>query len=110
MTFDDELTLIEIMFTENEMGDSIEHEERTIVLCGVKSVTRSEHYAAAANDIVPSIVFIINKYDYNKQSKVEFEGNKYRVIRTYAQDKAKELSDFETIELICEGGDNFGDA
>jgi SPP1 family predicted phage head-tail adaptor len=110
MTFDYELTLIKLTYSENDMGDSIGIEGRSNILCDVASVTRSEHYAAASHGMKPEIVFIVNQYDYNKQSFVEFEGNKYRVIRYYQPKKSKGIEDFETIELICEGIVNHANA
>jgi SPP1 family predicted phage head-tail adaptor len=110
MTFDYVLTLIKLTYSENDMGDSISTEERSNILCDVVSVTRSEHYAAASHGMKPEIVFIVNQYDYNKQSMVEFEGNKYIVIRYYRPKKSKGIDDFETVELICEGVVNHGNA
>ena len=103
MTFDDELVLIEKVSSTNEIGDPVTTEIRTSVLCGVRSVRQSEHYAAAAHGLQPEIVFVINQYDYSGQKDVEYSGQKYRVIRTYKADKAKDFSDFENIELVCQG-------
>lgn len=107
VTFDYELTLIKVTSTENAMGDFIEQEEPLNVLCDVESVTRSEHYAASSNGIKPEIVFILNQYEYDKQRLVEFEGTRYKVIREY---KSKQPKYFDTIELVCEGVTNNGDA
>lgn len=103
MAFDHELTLISVNSTENDMGDIIAMESRIEVLCDVESVTRSEHYSASANGLRPEIVFVLNQYDYNKQELVEFEGVKYRVIRSYKSKKSKRIDD---LELICEGAVN----
>jgi SPP1 family predicted phage head-tail adaptor len=103
VTFDNELTLINLTYLENDMGDSISEEERLDILCAVKSVTRSEHYAAAKNGMKPEIVFVVNQYDYSKQSMVELEGIRYNVIREYRPGKSNGLDDFETIELVCQG-------
>ena len=100
MTYDYELTLINITYSENAMGDSIEIENTVDILCAVESVTQSEHYAAASNGMKPSIVFITNQHEYEKQQLVEFEGDRYRVTRTF---KPSDPKYFETIELICEG-------
>lgn len=108
MTFDYELILFDITHSENEMGDSIEVETPVHVLCDVQSVTRSEHYAAGASGLKPVIVFVINKYDYSGQKKVEFEEKKYSVLREYSTNKSKSIGDFETLELICEGVVNHG--
>lgn len=108
MTFDDELTLIKLTHGDNEIGDAISAEERTIVLCEVMSVTRSEHYAAAQNGLRPEITFIVNVYDYDDQQRVEYEGKLYKVIRHFQPKKSKALSDFETIELVCQGLESNG--
>ncbi|KNY24843.1 hypothetical protein [Pseudobacteroides cellulosolvens] len=104
MTKDYELVLIDnSASTVNDIGNVITTEVRTPVLCGIRSVTRSEHYAAAANDLKPEIVFIINKYEYTGQKEAEFENARYRIIRTFVPDKNKDISDFEDMELVCSG-------
>ena len=101
MTYDLELTLISTTYTENEMGDMIPVETRLVVLCDVQSVTRAEHYSAAANGPKPSIVFVLNKFEYEGQKDVEYEGIRYNVDRSYAPKKSKGIDDFEDIELVC---------
>jgi hypothetical protein len=103
MSFDYELILISCTSTENDMGDAIDAENPTPILCDVQSVSRSEHYAAAAHNLKPEIVFIVNQYDYNGEKEVEFEGNRFIVIREYKPKKSKGLADFESIELVCKG-------
>lgn len=95
MTYDHELTLVKQTFVSNEIGNQIPVETEITVLCGIKSVARNEFYSAATTGIKPSIVFIIHGYEYNGQQIVEFEGVRYRVIRTYA-------TSFEELELTCE--------
>jgi len=53
---------------------------------------------------------VISKWDYDGEKEVEFEGKKYNVLRTYQAKKAKGLGDFETLELVCEGVVNRGNA
>lgn len=103
MTFDHELILLGTTKGENEMGDPIAVPTRRAVLCDVQSVARSEHYQAAAHGLKPEIVFVISKYEYQGEKEVEFEGEPYRVLRTYTPKKSKGLADFETAELVCEG-------
>lgn len=109
MTFDDELILVELDYPQDDLGQSEETEiSRTPVLCEVLSVTRSEFFAGAQAGMQPEMVFVINKYDYTGQSRVEHDGKEYDVIRHYAPKKSKDLSDFETIELVCQGVANRG--
>ena len=95
MTYDHELTLISQTITEDEIGNQIPVETETVVLCGLKSVGRNEFYSAAVTGLKPELVFVIHGYEYNGEQEVKFEGNRYRVIRTY-------LTDFEEVELTCE--------
>jgi SPP1 family predicted phage head-tail adaptor len=95
MTYDNELVLIAQEFVEDEIGNQISQETRKTVLCNVKSVGRNEFYSAATTGLRPSIVFVIHGYEYEGEGKVEFEGVKYNVIRTYS-------TNFEEVELICE--------
>jgi SPP1 family predicted phage head-tail adaptor len=103
VTFDYELSLISKQYSKNAIGDLIETESVNKVLCGRKSVTRSEHYAAAANGLQPEVVFVVNRYEYAGQKEVEFEGKRYRVIRSYLNDKPADISECDNLELICQG-------
>lgn len=95
MTYDYELTLVSETYQENNIGDMVPIETEKTVLCGLKSITRNEFYAAAQAGINPEIVFVVHGYEYEGEKKVKFEGENYRVIRTYS-------TDFEEIELTCE--------
>nr|WP_309099072.1 phage head closure protein [Fredinandcohnia onubensis] len=110
MTFDYELTLIRVSYIENDIGDHIPTENKSVILCDVQSVTRSEHYSAATHGLKPEIVFVVNKFDYQGQKEIEFEGVRYKVIRDYTSKQAKGIADFETIELICKGMSNHANA
>lgn len=83
MTYDHELTLIGQTIQEDDIGNQISVETETVVLCGLKSVGRSEFYSGAATGLRPELVFVIHAYEYNGEQIVEFEGVRYRVIRTY---------------------------
>jgi len=103
VTFDHELILVSTKEEENELGDIVLVPVRRPVLCDVMSVTRSEHYQAAAYGLQPEVVFVINRYEYQGEKEAEFEGREYRVIRTYQPKRARDIGDFETMELVCEG-------
>lgn len=96
MTYDHELTLISYKFDKDNIGQEIETDPvKRKILCSVKSIGRNEFYAAAQAGLRPSITFVIHGYEYNGEETVEFEGKRYKVIRTYAEN-------FEELELICE--------
>jgi len=113
----DELVLLRMVTVENDLGDLINQLERTPVLCSVESVTRSEFYQAAAHDMQPEIVFVINRHDYSGQAEVEFENERYEVIRSYLPNRAgagrsrnPNPMDIDRLELICKGVEVNGDA
>jgi SPP1 family predicted phage head-tail adaptor len=110
VTFDYELILIKMEAGENDLGDPITVRSERPVLCDVLSVGRNEHYQAAAHGLKPELVFVVSKWDYDGEKEVEFEGKKYNVLRTYQPKNAKGLGDFETMELVCEGVVNRGNA
>lgn len=92
--YNHELTLIKQIETEDELGNQIYEEKPTTVLCKFKSIGRNEFYSASTAGLKPEKVFVIHGYEYNQESLVEFEGERYSVVRTYT-------NDFEEIELVC---------
>jgi SPP1 family predicted phage head-tail adaptor len=95
VTYDHELILIEESFTEDEIGNQIPDKIKRPVLCQVKSIGSNEFYNAATSGLKPVIEFIIHGYEYDGESKVEFEGTLYSIIRTYKRS-------YEEIELTCQ--------
>ncbi|MDO3680563.1 phage head closure protein [Paenibacillus ehimensis] len=95
MTYDYEVTLIGQTFEEDEIGNQIPVETKMAILCDKKSASRSEFYNAAAAGLRPEFVLVVHAYEYSGEQVVEFEGSRYRVIRTYA-------TGFEELELTCE--------
>lgn len=90
-----ELTLIKLTYSFDDIGNQIVEEVKTDIFCNVKSVSKNEFYNAATAGLKPSLVFIVHSYEYDNEEKVEFEGVKYTVIRTYVVNS-------EEIELTCE--------
>lgn len=103
MTYDHELTLISHTWEENEIGVQVPVENRTAILCGLKSISRNEFYNAAMTGLKPEKVFVIHECEYNGEREVEFEGAKYKVLRTYRGGMAKQGSKlrFDEMELTC---------
>lgn len=99
MTYDYELTLISATITYDDIGNPIETPISINILCGLKSIGRTEFYNAAANDLKPEMIFVIHSYEYNGERYVEFSENetpkiKYEVIKTYK-------ANMEDLELTC---------
>lgn len=96
MTYDHELMLITSLTTgKDENSDPITIPIGTTILCGLQSVGRGEFYAAAALSLRPELVFTIHAYEYSGQELVQFEGVRYKVLRTYS-------TGFEELELTCQ--------
>lgn len=70
-------------------------QETRTVFVEVRSVARSEWYAANAQNISADIVFVLTvDADYQNEKELIYHDQKYRVIRTYISD--------DGIELTCE--------
>jgi SPP1 family predicted phage head-tail adaptor len=95
MTYDEELYLIKQGVRQDDIGNQIPVETGRAVLCNVDSVGRNEFYSAAVKGMKPEITFVINMYDYEKESLVEYDGQRYSVLREYKVNT-------EEIELTCE--------
>lgn len=77
----------ELLTLYNDAGVSRE------LLCGLRSISRSEFYQAAATDYRPELVFVLADYlDYNGETLVQYEGQYYRVIKTYRNGQELELT------------------
>jgi hypothetical protein len=83
VTYDHELTLIGETIEEDEIGNQRPVETRTTILCSVKSAGRNDFYSGAAAGLRPEYIFTVHAYEYGGERNVEFEGVRYRVIRTY---------------------------
>lgn len=103
MMWRDVINLVSQVTSENDMGDAITVETKRQVFANKKSIRQSEFYQAQANGLKPELMFEIRFADYSEEKKIEYDNKTYSVIRTYTKND-------ETIELICEGVVNRGDA
>lgn len=68
-------------------------ETQTMCYCRVMSVNRNEYYKALSNDLKPEYVFVISEYaDYNGEKIIVYNDKRYRVIRSYVDEHAVELT------------------
>jgi len=93
--YNHELTLIKQVVTEDELGNQTTIEEEKTLLCKLQSIGRNEFYSASTAGLKPEKIFIIHGYEYENETLLEFNGDRYTIIRSYA-------TDFEEIELVCE--------
>lgn len=95
MRFDRELILLGEKIIEDDIGNQNSTETRRSVLCQRKSIGRTEFYAASSSGLKPEFVFVMYDFEYRNERKLEFEGIKYSVIRTYS-------TGLKEVELTCE--------
>lgn len=77
------INLIAETHTRNEYGVDITTETARKVFCSLKSVSRSDFYAAEQTGLALDHVFITNPVNYHGERIVEYQGNRYEITRTY---------------------------
>lgn len=77
----------------NEVLTLIKGETSRTVLCSLRSIGQSEFYEASARDFYPEMKFVLADYlDYNNEQLVEYNGQRYTVLRTYRAGQELELT------------------
>ena len=93
--FRDEIDLITVTPSVNDIGDVISAKKYRRVFANKKSIRQSEFYQAAATGLRPNIMFVIRTLEYNHEAHLRYNKIEYKIIRTY--DKG------EWMELVCQG-------
>ena len=88
------ITLLGTTVSDNDIGDMVGTPSRTEVFAHVKSVGASYKLQALAVGIRPKYRFVLqDRYDYDGQEQVEYDGALYRVVDTYrGEDQSIELT------------------
>lgn len=96
MAWEDDVILIGHKETGlDELKQPIFEDTKEEIACNKRSLTRSEFYFASQTDLKPSMVLEVHSFEYDNQDFLEFEGERYKVIKTYE-------SSPNIIELTCE--------
>lgn len=77
------ITLIGESFTKNDIGIAVATETKTEVFCSVRSVSRNDFYRAGEIGLALSYVFITNPVNYSGEQLLEYNGERYGIVRTY---------------------------
>ena len=86
------LTLISETPVEHGIFDEIVEDKRD-VFCEIRSVGYQEYYRALEQDLRPTFIFRLADYaEYQNEKVCEFEEKRYRVVRTYINNTAIELT------------------
>ena len=80
------LTLVSKHYGSDSVGNQIPVETIRTVYCSAVSVSQSEFFRGGEQGLQPSHKFILFRYDYSGEDEVEFEGHRYTVYRTYADE------------------------
>lgn len=95
----DVLTLIRLETTLDEYGDQVARTEiPREVFAEQVSIGQKEFYQAHAVGLQPEIKFKLSDYlDYENESLVEHNGQRYRVLRTYRTGQALEITCYREV-------------
>lgn len=90
----EEIELVQI--TEERDGDGyvVNTEYKKLVFADAQSVKREEFYSGMKAGIVLSATFVMMACDYENQQYVDYDGVRYKVVRTYRTGR-------DQIELNC---------
>ena len=68
-------------------------ETKRDVFCGIRSVGYGEFYASNATDYRPELKFVLADYlDYAEETLTEYNGVRYRILRTYRTGQELEMT------------------
>lgn len=87
MEYTEELTLIKLTVTQDEIGNQTATETRTEILAKPNVVGTREFYSAMEVGIKPTAELQIRKLNYSGEEEVEYNGVRYSVIRTIPKGK-----------------------
>ena len=92
------LTLIRMETTIDEYGGPVITEVPRDVFAEQMSIGQKEFYQAHAVGLQPEIKFKLTDYlDYENETHVEHNGQRYRVLRTYRTGQALELTCYREV-------------
>lgn len=81
---DDVLTLISAeTWRTDEIGNQIADIDKREVFARLESVTRAEFASGGEQNLKPELMAEICRYDYEGEEEAEYNGNKYRIYRTF---------------------------
>lgn len=77
------LTLINVSYTTDEIGNDRESTVEADVFCEVTSASRAEFFSAAQAGLRPEYKFKIWAHEYGGQTKVRYDGLEFEIYRTF---------------------------
>lgn len=90
--------LVRINYTQNSVSDNVESERLRPVYATIKSITRSEYYAALAEGTTLECTAVIRAKEYQGEHYAIIDGKELSIKRRY------QTPGSSFMELVCEGG------
>ena len=92
------ITLIQQTHGVDAYGDPEVTEITRDVFAKMGSIGQKEFYQAHAVGLQPEIKFVLSDYlDYEGESLVQYEGQRYRVLRTYRNGQELEITVYREV-------------
>lgn len=97
----DEIVVIKLISTTqgtDDYGDPIPKETAREVLPSLGSIGQKEFYQAHSVGLQPELKFVLSDYlDYENETLVEYEGQRYRVLRTFRSGQELEITCYREV-------------
>ena len=94
----DILLLISQTSSTDEFGDPIIQETSRQVFCRKASIGQKEFYQAHALGLQPEMKFVLADHlEYQGEALVEYEGQRFRLLRTYRTGQELELTVYREV-------------
>ena len=94
----DVITLIEQTRGVDDYGDPVITESARDVFARLGSIGQKEFYQAHAVGLQPEIKFVLADYlDYEGEDLVQYEGQRYRVLRTFRNGQELEITVYREV-------------
>lgn len=77
------IKLIKTTTEKDALGYTTEIETAREAFAHVRSVSRSEFFQAGKAGITPDFMFTVNAIEYEGEKRLEYDGAKYAIYRTY---------------------------
>ena len=75
--------LVNKVVEDDDIGNNISSSETTTKIYAKKqSVRTNEYYSAVETGITPSYEFVVKRLDYNGQSELNYNNQRFSIIRT----------------------------
>lgn len=94
-TWDEEVTLLRFTYESDEYGVRKKIPIPETVMAKKRSISRNEFYLSGQSGIQVAHLFVVHSFEYEGQVELNFEGEVYKIIKTYPVN-------FDEIELTCE--------